>query len=253
MSWDPGQYERFKAERAAPFRDLAALVTRRPGMRVVDLGCGTGELTRELHLALGAAETVGIDTSAEMLAKAPSAPGLRFELGDIAEFDAEGGFDLVFSNAALHWLPDHERLLGRLVRSLKPGGQLAVQVPANHEHPSHVLAHAIAAEAPFLDALDGYRREISVLPPERYAELLYRLGLVERRVRLEVYAHELPDRDAVVEWLKGTTLTDYQGRLDPAMWALYLVRYTERLREVLPDDRPFLFTYPRIFVTAKTL
>src|SRR5688572_31302350 len=107
--WSPDQYTRFAAERKQPFLDLAALVEPRPNMRVVDLGCGTGELTRELHEVLGARETLGIDSSAAMLAKAKPADGVRFEQSTVEEFEG-GPFDLIFSNAALHWVADHEPL-----------------------------------------------------------------------------------------------------------------------------------------------
>src|SRR4051812_10518365 len=138
-TWVPDQYERFKAERRQPFDDLAALVQRVPGGRVLDLGCGTGALTRELHEALGAAETVGIDSSPAMLAdaEAHAGGGLRFEPGDLAALTVDGPVDVVFSNAALHWVPDHEAVLADWTARLAPGGQLAVQVPANVDHPSH--------------------------------------------------------------------------------------------------------------------
>jgi trans-aconitate 2-methyltransferase len=134
-AWNPLQYGKFGAERAQPFEDLLSLVDaapdgRRPE-RVVDLGCGTGELTARLHDHLGAGETLGLDSSTAMLEKTRplAGGGLRFEHGDIAAFEARGQFDVVFSNAALHWIPDHPRLLRRLRDALRPGGQLAVQVP----------------------------------------------------------------------------------------------------------------------------
>jgi len=115
-AWNPAQYERFRDERTQPFHDLVALVRRATEMRVVDLGCGTAELTRRLHEALGARETLGIDASPAMLerARVRAGAGLRVEQGDIADFRGDGAFDLVFSNAALHWLPDHRALLRRL-------------------------------------------------------------------------------------------------------------------------------------------
>ncbi|MGB8930562.1 MAG: methyltransferase domain-containing protein, partial [Anaeromyxobacteraceae bacterium] len=140
-AWNPELYARFAAERAQPFHDLLALVRAHPGMRVVDLGCGPGELTAHLHRALAARETLGLDSSDAMLARAAAhaGGGLTFAKGDVGAFSGEG-YDLVFSNAALHWVPDHEPLLARLAGALAPGGQLAVQVPANHDHLSHRLA-----------------------------------------------------------------------------------------------------------------
>jgi trans-aconitate 2-methyltransferase len=246
-AWNPDQYARFAKERAQPFHDLLALVRPRPGMRVVDLGCGPGELTAHLHRALGARETTGVDSSKAMLDRAaPQAgDGLAFRLGDIAAFDGQG-LDLVFSNAALHWVPDHGALLARLARALAPDGQLAVQVPANHDHVSHVLAHAIAAEPPFREALGGYERGKPVLEPEEYAQHLFRLGFREQHVRLVVYAHVLTAPQDVVEWVRGTLLTDFQKRLPAPLWERYLATYRARLLANLPDERPFLYTYKRI-------
>jgi trans-aconitate 2-methyltransferase len=249
--WNPAQYERFRSERTAPFLDLLALVRPTAAPRVVDLGCGTGELTRLAHERLGARETVGIDSSPAMLEKAAlhAGGGLSFRAGDAGAFD-EGGFDVVLSNAALHWVPDHAALLARLSAALAPGGQLAFQVPMNEAHPSHATAREVAREAPFAQALGGFVRESPVLEPEAYARALFRLGLAEQRVRVEVYAHRLAAREEVVEWVRGTLLTDYERRLDGPTWAAFLARYRERLMAALPDERPFLYTYRRLFVWA---
>lgn len=220
-TWNPDQYERYRDERSRPFFDLLALVRPKPGMRVVDLGCGTGALTRAMHARLAAKETIGLDSSEAMLAKAraESAPGLSFARGDIASFARDGDCDLVFSNAAIHWLPDHPALLARLARALAPGGQLAVQVPANHDHPSQTVAGEVAAE------LGALPRVSPVLAPEAYATTLYRLGFREQHVRLQVYAHELSARDDVIEWVRGTTLTDYEKRMAKDLYARFLERY----------------------------
>jgi trans-aconitate 2-methyltransferase len=132
--WDPAEYARFRDQRAQPFLDLMPLVRSRLGMRVADLGCGTGEMTRRLHDHLAASDTVGIDSSASMLALSRpfAGKGLRFRQQDITQFAAEAAagqpYDLIFSNAALQWLPDHRSLLGRLTAALTPNGQLAFQV-----------------------------------------------------------------------------------------------------------------------------
>ena len=187
-TWDPRQYDKFQREREQPFYDLLAMVRPELGMRVVDLGFGTGKLTRVLHERLQARETVGIDRSTSMLASTrdlPRAAGLRFEEGTIEEFAARlaaqaapaaigtrGGPDLVFSNAAFHWVEDHEALIRALFAALGPGGQLAFQVPAQHDDPSHVIARQLAAEEPFQGALGGWRKPQPVLTAEGYARLL---------------------------------------------------------------------------------
>lgn len=266
MAWNPEQYARFRHERAQPFYDLLALVRPRAGMRVADLGCGPGELTKVLHETLRASETLGVDSSPEMLSKAAAfaGGGLRFEQSDIATFAAGSAasgqpptpspqppsYDLVFSNAAIQWLPDHAELFRRLRARLAPGGQLAVQMPANFDHPSHTLAAAVAAEEPFRSALGGYQRTFPVLPPEDYAILLHELGFAEQSVRLQVYLHLLDSRDEVIEWVKGTLLTDYQARLSPETYDRFLARYREILLPQLTDARPCPYPFKRILMWA---
>jgi len=253
--WKPELYARFRAERSRPFYDLLAMVRPRPGMRVLDLGCGTGELTADAHKRLAARSTLGVDTSPAMLEKAAplAGDGLSFALGDIATFeDREGtGFDLVLSNAALHWVPDHPALLARLVRLLSPGGQLAVQVPANQTHASHRLANELAREEPFATALKGYVRHRSVLTPVEYALTLKRLGLVEEESRLQVYVHELSEPADIVEWCRGTLLTDYEKRLPSDLWHRFLDDYRDRVVKAIPDERPYPYTYQRILFWAQ--
>jgi trans-aconitate 2-methyltransferase len=251
-TWNPEQYQRFSDERRQPWDDLTALLTPLARPRVLDLGCGDGALTAELHARLGASETVGVDSSPAMLGQATprTGAGLRFELGD-AGHPGGGPFDLILSNAALHWVPDHAALLPRLAALLAGGGQLAVQVPINEAHASHREAAATATEPPFAEVLGGWRRESPVLPPEWYAEALFRLGFVERRVRVEIYGHRLASRDEVVEWVRGSLLTDYQRRLPEALWPRFLARYRERLAAALPDERPFLYTYRRLLLWGR--
>jgi trans-aconitate 2-methyltransferase len=252
-TWNPDQYNRFKAERLQPGLDLIALVRPRPGMRAVDLGCGTGELTKLLHDRLGGAATLGLDTSQSMLADSAerAGGGLRFERADIADFAPDAVWDLVFSNAALHWLPDHPSLFARLARALAAGGQLAVQMPYNFGHPSHTIAAAVAHEDPFRAALGGWAIERPVLAPESYAALLHRLGFREQHVRLQVYAHLLPAREDVIEWVKGTLLTEYQRRLPAEQWPPFLARYRERLLPELEPGSPYFYPFKRLLLWAE--
>lgn len=252
--WNPEQYGRFHAERSQPFFDLLALVQARRGMRVADLGCGPGELTRELHLNLEAKTTVGVDNSEAMLAKSQAfaGNGVSFEKADLRDFAARlasrNSFDLVVSNAALQWVPDQPQVLEQLTRMLAPAGQLAIQVPANQDHPSHATARELVGESPFHEPLGGYVRLFSNLAPEGYATLLDRLGYRQQHVRLQVYAHHLASRDEVIEWVRGSLLTDYERRLPPALFDLFLDRYRQKLLARLDDSRPFLYPFKRILV-----
>ncbi len=242
--WNPDQYERFKSERRQPFRDLLALVERRPKMRVVDLGCGTGELTRELHDQLQAEETLGIDNSETMLLKT-SAFGsemMRFEKGDIEAFVTDRPYDLVFSNAALHWVPDHDSLFHRLTSFLATRGQIAVQMPANDDHPSHSVAADVAR------SFGAAPRRDYMLPLERYSVLLHHLGFQRQHVRMQVYAHVLDTSADVVEWVRGALLTDYEKQMSPERFAEFVDTYRKRLLAVIGDQTPYLYTYKRVLV-----
>lgn len=258
-SWNPDQYARFKNERTQPFHDLLAMVEPRPGMRAIDLGCGTGEFTRHLHDTLGCAETIGLDNSPAMLGRAAAyeAAGVRFALGDFGAIrdgqvapGIDGPFDLVFSNAALHWLGDHHALIPRIASLLAPGGQLVVQVPMNGDHPSHVAAAAVAREEPFASALGGHVRIFGTLAPEAYAELLWHLGAPDPHCVARVYGHVMASAADVVEWVKGTLLTDYQARLSPEMFAAFVARYREALRAILGEQAPYFYAFKRVLFAA---
>ena len=231
--WDPDQYLKFAAERAKPFFDLLAMVEPVPGGDVIDLGCGTGELTTKLHAHTRAGATIGIDAAESMLARAlPLAGnGLRFELGDISRFDSRACFDVVFANASLQWVPDHPRLLRQLAAGLRPGGQLAVQVPANADHPSHAVAFELAQQAPFLEHMGD--------DPVAGAHVVCRAPAVCRASRRDgilgsarplAGVRPPPRLDAaVVEWTKGTTLLRAKNLLPPDLFDLFVDRYERRL------------------------
>jgi trans-aconitate 2-methyltransferase len=252
-TWNPAQYARFAAERRQPFDDLCALLEPAPEMRVVDLGCGTGELTASLHARVGARATLGLERSANMLARcaAFARPGLNFVQADIADFRGDEEWDLVFSNAALQWLPDHPRLLKRLHAALAPGGQLAVQVPANFDHPTHRVAAALAAEEPFASAMNAAPRAAAVLAPEGYAVLLEDVGFARQNVRLQVYGHRLAARDEVIEWVRGTLLTAYEAALPAELFTSFVDTYRARLLPLLRDTRPYFYPFKRILLWAR--
>jgi trans-aconitate 2-methyltransferase len=249
MPWDPTCYTKFKAERFAPFADLTALVSIKPSLRVLDLGCGTGELTRRLADMLPDSDVLGIDSSREMLDKSAAfaRDGVRFEHRLIE--DVAGEWDVVVSNAALHWVENHAELIPKLVGLLAPGGRLAVQLPSNHTHPAHRAVIEIASECPFREALNGWTRTSPVLSIEAYAELLFRAGGENVTVFEKVYPHVLENSDAVADWTSGTTLVPYFERLPESLHEPFQVRYRERLRELYPET-PVFYGFRRTFFAA---
>lgn len=249
MPWSPEQYQKFQAERTAPFDDLLALVEVRPGLRVVDLGCGTGVLTRRLADHLPGSDVTGLDSSPAMLEKATAlaGPGLRFEAGDQAELAGE--WDLIFSNAALHWTEDHPRLLAHLYGLLRDGGQIAVQVPSNHMHMSQLLIRETAREEPFRTLLHGFVLQPSVLSTDGYAQSLFDLGADQIVVLEKVYPHVLEDADAVVEWVSGTALVPYFERLGQRK-SDFVETYRRKLRIALPGS-PVFYPFKRTLFSAR--
>ena len=219
-------------------------------MTVLDLGCGTGELTARLAGMLPDSNVLGVDSSPEMLARAAAhaRDRLRFEAGHIEA--VHGAWDLVFSHAAIQWLDDHEALVPRLLSLVRPGGQLAVQLPSNHDHFTHRIIQTLAAED-FADDLGGWTRQSPVLPVERYAELLHAAGGTRLTVLTRVYCHLLPGADEMVEWTKGTTLVPYLERLAPPRQEAFLEEYRRRVRAAVgPTRGEVLYPFRRILFAA---
>ena len=249
MPWDPKQYHKFQAERSAPFFDLLALVEIRPNLKVVDLGCGTGELTRQLDDALPSSNVTGIDSSLQMLEKAAAHENsnLHFEQRDQAQLT--GDWDLIFSNAALQWSENHMELIPRLYDRLTPGGQIAVQVPSNHNHISHQIYRETASEEPFHSILNGFQRYAPVLSIDEYARLFFLCGAEDIIVFEKVYPHILEDSDAVVEWISGTALVPYFERLGEHKEE-FVKALREKMRAALPD-RPVFYPFRRTLFSAR--
>ena len=256
--WNPEQYRRFAAERAQPFHDLLTLIEPVSITRAADLGCGPGELTALAAEQLGVDEMIGIDNSQAMLAKTVeySSDTVQFQFGDIARWTSSADFDLVLAAASLQWVPDHAGVIAQWRAALRPGGQIAIQVPANADMPSHSVARHVAEREPYrslfgpggppIDPVQAY-----VLQPEAYAQIFYDLGFQQQHVRLQIYPHVLPSTRHVVEWVRGTMLTRFEKRLDSDAFEAFVEDYEIELLTFLGDHTPHFFPFRRTLMWAK--
>jgi trans-aconitate 2-methyltransferase len=254
--WDPNQYLKFGDERTQPCRDLVARITVPAVQRIIDLGCGPGNSTQVLTVRWPSAEIVALDNSPEMAAQARAAlPGVRLVEADISAWASTEThrFDIVFSNATLHWAPDHAQLFPILLDRVAPRGALAVQMPNNFQNPSHRLLRELAASDEWRRFYpDGIGRFVHVKDSSFYYDLLSPLA-----VRLEIweteYLHVLKDAEAIVEWIKGTGLRPYLQALDAdSVRQRFLREYLDGIRREYPAraDGKVLFPFRRLFLIA---
>ena len=251
--WDPAQYLKFAAPRFRPAMDLLARVTVEAPKTVYDLGCGAGNVTRLLAQRWPDARVVGVDDSAEMLAQAAKeAPGIVWQCQSIANWAPDRAADLIYSNAALHWLPNHQALFRRLMGCLTPGGVLAVQMPRNFSEPSHALIRETVAGGPWRDRLAPLVQPSPVAAPEYYYDLLAPLA-AELDMWETQYQHVLDGEDPVKEWTKGTWLKQFLDALDEGDRPAFEADYAVRLRKSYPRraDGKSVFPFRRLFIVAR--
>ncbi len=252
-SWDPAQYAKFGDHRLRPALDLIGRIPDLQARRIVDLGCGPGEITEILAARWPEAETVGLDFSSDMLKKARALNGrARYVDGDVASWSSDPKVDLLFSNACLQWLPDHERLFPRLVGQVGMGGTIAIQMPHNHDQPSHRVIARLSEEAPFKPHLAGKLRHDPVASPDAYWRLLK--PLVAKIDVWEIdYLQALVGEDPVLNWTMGTALRPVLDALDDTLRPQFVEKYRDGLRTAYPReaDGSTLFPFRRLFILAE--
>jgi trans-aconitate 2-methyltransferase len=253
-TWDPSQYLKFSDHRLRPALDLMARIALKPPRAIYDLGCGPGTITRLLAERWPEAAVTGVDSSADMLAKArKEAPSVTFEQADVARWSRPAPADLLFSNATLHWLDDHATLLPRLAAQLAPGGVLAIQMPDNRTSPSHLLMDEAAATGPWHETLARLRPVYgSMQSPDAYYRIL---APVTRQLDIweTTYLHVLEGDNPVVEWTKGTALRPYLDALAEPERSDFLAAYAVRIAAAYPPqpDGRTLLPFKRIFIVAR--
>lgn len=253
--WDPALYDRYKSYRERPALDLMLRLPQDLAPREIwDLGCGTGEQTAVLKRRHPSARVRGLDSSPEMLAEARRRDAeVEWIEGDIAAFAPDTPPDLIFTNAALQWLPDHAELFPRLVRTLAPGGVFACQVPETFDTPWHRLLRETAADGPWAQRLAEVRGVRPVAPAEAYYDLISPIcGEVD--IWSTVYIHVLEGDDPVVDWMRGTGLRPFLQALQTAEDRMrFLEAYRARVAQALParPDGTTLFPFPRLFIVAR--
>jgi trans-aconitate 2-methyltransferase len=250
MAWNPHQYLKFAQPRLRPALDLIARIgATQPGV-VYDLGCGTGSITRLLAERWPDARISGVDDSAAMLAQAAQQPSaIQWVQQSVASWRADAAADVIFSNAALHWLPDHQTLFASLVAMLAPGGTLAVQMPRNFLAPSHTAIHDTVRAGPWRTQL-----ELLIAPPPASEPQFYYSVLQEHAATLDIweteYLHVLTGPDAVKEWTKGTWLKQFLDRLVEPERSAFEADYAQRVGVAYPPlpNGETLFPFRRLFI-----
>jgi trans-aconitate 2-methyltransferase len=254
LDWNPALYRRYEDERTRPAQELLARVPLAEAARVFDLGCGPGNSTELLVHRFPKAQVVGTDNSEAMLASARERlPQARFELSDIAAWRPESSPDLIYANAALQWVPEHETLIPRLFAALAPGGVLAIQMPDNRQEPTHRLMREVAGEAPWAHAIgNADKLRTDLLGIEGYYDLLA-ANAEKVDVWRTAYQHPMASAASIVEWVRGTGLKPFVDRLTPELQASYLAEYERRIATAYPPraDGRLLLAFPRMFIVAQ--
>jgi trans-aconitate 2-methyltransferase len=255
-TWDPGQYERYKAYRDRPALDLMGRIPGDLAPRVIwDLGCGTGEQAAVLAARHPEARVYGLDSSAEMLERARARPArVAWVLSDINDFAPPAPPDLIFTNAALHWLDGHARLFPQVVATLAPGGVFACQIPAAHNSAAHQAMREVAGREPWAGRLAGAHPPTPVAEPEAYYDWLAPLCGPDLDIWTTTYLQALSGDDAVVDWMLGTTLRPLLEALaDDVERAAFLADYRAEVAVSMPrrPDGMTLFPFPRLFMLAR--
>lgn len=253
MGWDPSQYLKFAGERLRPAIDLLQRIPAEAPDTVVDLGCGAGNLAPMFLQRWPTCRLLGVDGSPEMLAKARADhPQAKFEQADVGAWKPQAPVDVLYSNATLHWLDEHEKLFPRLLESVKPGGWLAVQMPRNFEAASHTACTETIEQGPWRSKLFPHLRRKPTQAPEFYWNVLK-----DKTAALDIweceYLQVLKGENPVAEFVKGSWLKQFLDRLQEPEKSAFESDYRSRVIKQYKKeaDGSTLFPFRRLFIVAR--
>jgi len=242
--WDPDVYLTFADHRGRPFYDLLSRV---------DLGCGAGNLTGQLTRRWPDAVIEALDSSPEMVAAARGR-GVDASVADVRTWVPQPDTDVVLSNAAMQWVPEHGELFVRWAGQLAAGSWLAVQMPGNFETPSHAAVRAVARRQPYAKVLRDipFRVGTVVNAPAHYAELLIDAGCTVDAWET-TYIHQLSGEHPVLNWISGTALLPVRERLNEQEYQQFRQQLIPLLAEAYPPraDGTTFYPFRRVFVVAQ--
>jgi trans-aconitate 2-methyltransferase len=257
MPWDPEKYNQFKNIRYQPFFDLMNMIDEEELLRAVDIGCGTGEQTKILAEKFDKAVFLGIDPSPEMLSKSNEwrSERLQFQTGGAEEFVnnmQQEPWDLIFSNAALQWSDNHASLFPRLISCIAPNGQFAVQMPVQKENLLNRILLEMVQEKPFVDFLDGWKRDSPVLSIDEYAQLLFDAGLANISIVQKVYPIIADHPGQLFDFISGSALMPYMERLSGKEQQSFTEEYQLRIARAFRRF-PAIYAFKRLLLYGKKL
>ncbi|HYA80882.1 MAG TPA: trans-aconitate 2-methyltransferase [Methylocystis sp.] len=252
--WSSALYLKFERERTRAARDLLSAIPPFEPRTVYDLGCGPGNSTELLAATFPNAEIEGVDYSDDMLVAARKRVSrAAFVKQGIEDWRPSQDAGLIFANAALQFVADHDRLMPRLASYLAKGGWLAVQMPHNIHEISHALMRMLAADGPWADRLVPIAKTRPVIGGvEDYYRLL-RPASACFEIWQTTYVHALDGPKGIVDWFEGSGLRPFLEPLSPWERETFLARYERELAAAYPvqPDGKVLLRYPRLFLIAQ--
>ena len=253
MPWNPDVYNQFKNIRYQPFFDLSEFISDENLKTAIDIGCGTGEQTKILAEKFPKTQFLGIDASSEMLKKSDEfkSGNLSFKQQTIESlYSTEQKWDLVFSNAALQWSDNHEKLFPKLISLLNDGGQFAVQMPVQPENILNKILVQQASEEPFSIQLKGFNQLSPVLGLDEYANLMFENGLQNLNISMKVYPIIAESGEELFNFISGSALIPYLERLSGEQKEVFINEFKKRISKHF-SSFPAIYSFKRILLYGK--